>query len=35
MKEKVVLREVVRYEEEFGLRVEVNVFIESIDVEFR
>uniref|UniRef100_A0A9L0THM7 Periplakin n=1 Tax=Equus caballus TaxID=9796 RepID=A0A9L0THM7_HORSE len=35
VKEKVVPREVVRYEEEPGLRAEVNAFTESIDVELR
>ncbi|KAK2492792.1 hypothetical protein MC885_015239 [Smutsia gigantea] len=35
VKEKVVQQEVVRYEEEPGLRAEVNAFTESIDVELR
>ncbi|XP_025272390.1 periplakin isoform X1 [Canis lupus familiaris] len=35
VKEKVVQQEVVRYEEEPGLRAEVNAFTESIDAELR
>lgn len=35
VKEKVVQQEVVRYEEEPGLRAEVDAFTESIDVELR
>ncbi|XP_025858844.1 periplakin isoform X2 [Vulpes vulpes] len=35
VKEKVVQQEVVRYEEEPGLRAEVNTFTESIDAELR
>ncbi|KAF3818936.1 hypothetical protein GH733_012353 [Mirounga leonina] len=35
VKEKVVQQEVVRYEEEPGLRAEVKAFTESIDVELR
>ncbi|XP_045850063.1 periplakin isoform X1 [Meles meles] len=35
VKEKVVQQEVFRYEEEPGLRAEVNAFTESIDVELR
>ncbi|KAL4685717.1 hypothetical protein H8959_001314 [Pygathrix nigripes] len=35
VKERVVQQEVVRYEEEPGLRVEVSAFAESIDVELR
>ncbi|XP_058426096.1 LOW QUALITY PROTEIN: periplakin [Diceros bicornis minor] len=35
VKEKVVPQEVIRYEEEPGLRAEVNAFTKSIDVELR